>query len=108
MKRLKRIRKRIRSRMEATWIWDKLFLDFYLDPRWTFRFKLLDFLSGGVLLDYVIAAHNQLKHMHDYDYDDPELAEASGGLQDWAIRFHSSKAEYWMNKAVDQWSRGTK
>lgn len=27
------------------WIWDKLFLDFYLDKRFSWRFKLMNWLS---------------------------------------------------------------
>jgi len=79
------------------WIWDKLFLDFYLDKHWTFRFKLLNFLSGGVLLYYVCDAWTNLNHMHDYDDFEKK--------RQWCIEFHSRKAKYWLDKAFDLWRK---
>lgn len=40
------------------WIWDALFLDFYLDKRWTLRFKLMNLISGDTLRIMVMAWAN--------------------------------------------------
>ena len=28
------------------WVWNTLFLDFYLDPHWTLKFKIINLVSG--------------------------------------------------------------
>lgn len=35
------------------WIWDKLFLDFYLDKRFTLKFKFVNLLYGDYLRNYL-------------------------------------------------------
>lgn len=110
-KKLKRIRKKIRRRLEETRLWNKLFLDFYLDNRWTVRFRVLNFISGGVLLYDVCDAYRCLKRTHDYDvYDDcgvenEEYKRIHEDMRQWAIGFYSRKAERYLDKAMQQWSR---
>lgn len=41
-------------------IWDRLFLDFYLDPHWTIRFKIMNLISGDVLRQYLTSAQYHL------------------------------------------------
>ena len=40
------------------WVWNALFLDFYLDKRWTFRFKLMNLISGDTLRIMIMAWSN--------------------------------------------------
>lgn len=40
------------------WVWNALFLDFYLDKRWTFRFKLMNLISGDTLRIMIMAWAN--------------------------------------------------
>ena len=51
----------MKLRKAFDWIWDKLFLDFYLDKHWTFRFKLMNLISGDALRDYLTATHLHLQ-----------------------------------------------
>lgn len=74
------------------WLCDKLFLDFYLDKHWTFRFKLLNFLSGGMMLDCVCPAWRELEHRNDYDNDH------------W-LKLCSKRADYWLNEAFKSWMK---
>ena len=36
------------------WIWDKLSLDFYLDKRFTLKFKFVNLLYGDYLRNYLV------------------------------------------------------
>lgn len=84
----------------CVWVRHKLFLDFYLDRRWTVRFRILNFLSGGVLLYWVITAHTHLKDGHKYDGMD-----VSEELRQHTFQFNARRAEYWLDKAVNSWKR---
>ena len=51
------------------WIWDKLFLDFYLDPRYTFRFKLINLIAGhDLILTYLSILEVQLDSIPDEEF----------------------------------------
>jgi len=97
-KKVKRIRRKIRRRLERTWLWDKLFLDFYLDKRWTVRFRILNFLSGGALLDYVVTAYTFLIKAHEYD-------DSSEEERLFWIKIGHKKAEFWLREAMKEWER---
>ena len=58
------------------WIWNALFLDFYLDKRWTLKFKVLNFISGDVLREYLSAIHSQLVNCEKYseEFENPKAA----------------------------------
>ena len=71
-------------------IWDALFLDFYLDPHWTIRFKLMNLISGDALREYLSSAQQNLKKGMDgkpgsYTY--------------------FKRAAYWTNCAWDLWRK---
>ena len=99
---MKKFFKRIRKRMECTWIWDKLFLDFYFDKRWTVRFRLLNFLSGGVLLYDVVGAWRDLKHAYEYE-NDPEVGEET---KIGYLKLNSKHAKRALDSAMKYWTRG--
>ena len=42
------------------WIWDKLFLDFYLDKRFTLKFKFVNLLYGDYLRNYLACLESRL------------------------------------------------
>ena len=44
-------------------VWDKLFLDFYLDKRFTFRFKLMNLISGDTLRPTIALMWANLKDL---------------------------------------------
>ena len=48
------------------WFWNALFLDFYLDKDWTLKFKILNFLSGDVLRQYLSIIRSQLINHEEY------------------------------------------
>ena len=52
-------------------VWNLLFLDFYLDPRWTFRFKLMNLISGDTLRGCLTAVKNNLDTAQRYDSEPP-------------------------------------
>lgn len=60
-------------------IWDKLFLDFYFDKHWTFRFKLMNLISGDRLRPALTGAH-----MHANRMDEPG-------------EIHKKRTAYWVN-----------
>lgn len=56
------------------YLWDKLFLDFYLSDGYSLRFKLLNFLSGDVLRSnlssinyHVHRTHQRNNNIHEPD-----------------------------------------
>ena len=55
------------------WIWNVLFLDFYLDKRWTFRFKLMNLISGDTLRPMLCSAYSNFSRL----YDDPGMPTLS-------------------------------
>lgn len=74
--------------MLKDWVWDKLFLDFYLDKRWTWRFKLMNLISGDALRDYLTATY---QHLNSESRTDKERER------------HIEKAKYWTNCAWELW-----
>lgn len=48
------------------WIWNALFLDFYLDKNWSFRFKLMNLISGDTARTMLMAWSN----LKDIDVDE--------------------------------------
>jgi hypothetical protein len=74
--------------MLKDWIWDKLFLDFYLDKRWTWRFKLMNLISGDALREYLSSAQQNLQ----------EGIEGKPGSYTYFKR-----AAYWTNCAWELW-----
>ena len=75
------------------WMWDKLFLDFYLDRNWTLRFKVMNIISGGELLTYLLAVRNNLDKIPGEST--PELAV-----------LRAKRAKYWMDRAWSDWRKG--
>ena len=59
------------------WIWNTLFLDFYLDKRWTFRFKLMNLISGDTLLPMLCSAYSNFGRL----YDDPGMPTLSDPIK---------------------------
>ena len=84
------------------WFWDKLFLDFYLDKRWTFRFKVLNFLSGDVLRMYLCSVWYHCKELRGIDPRDiEEFEQASAGNL-----FHCHRLKYRTDELLEWFSRG--
>lgn len=71
------------------WLWDKLFLDFYLDNGWTLEFKILNFISRDFLRDVVTELHYRLS-----DENCPEPCS-----------IHIRRAKYWANAAWNVWRK---
>lgn len=46
------------------YIWDKLFLDFYLNNNYSLRFRLLNFLSGDILRSNLSSVTYHIKRTH--------------------------------------------
>lgn len=71
------------------WLWDALFLDFYLDKGWSVRFKIMNLISGDMLRLFVTAINMEFKRFEEYeDIDKAALSCAK-------------KAKYW---ATQMWS----
>lgn len=100
-KKIKCFRKKLRRRLEETWLWDKLFLDFYLDKRWTVRFRLLNLLSGDVLLYEVVDAWRDLNHAFRYE-DDPEISDETKLSY---LKINAKHARRNLNKAMKRWTK---
>lgn len=49
----------------AEWLQDALFLDFYLDKRWTFRFKIMNFISGDTLRPILCEIYNDINLVNE-------------------------------------------
>lgn len=73
------------------WIWDKLFLDFYLDPGWTFRFKLMNLISGDALREYLTHAHYHLTRITDAE------------LEGQPLKLHVNRTKHWVYAAWNAW-----
>lgn len=69
---------------------DKLFLDFYLDPHWTIRFKIMNLISGDALREYLSSAQYHLKNG----------MEGKPGAYN-----HFKRASYWTNCAWELWRK---
>lgn len=81
---------------------DYFFLDFYLDKEWTFRFKLMNFISGGTLLDYFVAIRNSLINAKYYIDLEEELHEKH------AQNLYVKRAKMWVDRANDSWHKTNK
>ena len=71
------------------WIWDRLFLDFYLDNRWTLRFRFLNLLSRDALRTYLTLSRLELEKFESYKADKSFDA---------AI-FYAKRAKFWVDEA---------
>lgn len=69
-------------------IWDVFFLDFYLDPHWSIRFKIMNLISGDALREYLTSAQYHLKS---------GMEGKPGCYTDF------KRAAYWTNCARDLW-----
>lgn len=76
------------------WVSDTLFLEFYLDKHWTFRFKLMNLVSGDSLREYLVSAWHHLDKLNPPD-----------GISDPNARFHIKRAKYWTNAAWNSWRK---
>ena len=71
------------------WIWNTFFLDFYLDPRWSIRFKIMNFISGDALRQYLCSIHFYLNS------NDTTLP----------TDFRFRKAGYWSNNFFNEYHK---
>ena len=70
-------------------LWDKLFLDFYLDDYWTVRFRLMNLISGDELRRSLTSAHIHANRMKE---------DGDGDL-------HRKRTEYWVNHMWDMFTK---
>lgn len=71
------------------YVWDKLFLDFYLDKHWTLEFKILNLISGDFLRPVITMLHY---HLQDNITMDPN------GLR-------CRRAKFWADAAWHAWRK---
>ncbi len=71
-------------------IWNALFLDFYLDPHWTVRFKIMNLISGDALREYLSSVQYHLQK---------GIEGKPGCYTDF------KRAAYWTNCAWDLWRK---
>ena len=75
------------------YIWDKLFLDFYLDKRWTLEFKLMNLISRDVLRSCLTEVRHYLGEIDLDKLDDP------------LVKRRFKHAKYWTDAAWCWWSK---
>lgn len=74
-------------------IWDKLFLDFYLDPSWTLEFKVLNLISGDFLRGLVTLLHSDIhKEVEVMGHSD----------------IYDRRMRFWIDAAWHAWRKETK
>ena len=78
------------------WIWNLLFLDFYLDKHWSLQFKLLNLISGDSLRVILTALHN---HLGEHGCSGCPCGECPGNLN---VR----RAKYWVDQAWSLYRTG--
>ena len=66
-------------------IWNTFFLDFYLDPHWTIRFKIMNLISGDTLRTCLTDVHYNLEQ---------SLMAGPGAY------LYTKRAAYWTDKAL--------
>ena len=69
------------------WLSDNLFLDFYLDKRWTLRFKLMNLLSDDMLRILISECDYHLRNMEMYKDESPAIMWDARRMQYWLKRF---------------------
>lgn len=87
------------------WFWDKLFLDFYLDKRWTFRFKVLNFLSGDVLRGYLSIMWYHCHELYGIDpknIEEFEQASASNLYHCRRVKLRTDELMKWFSREGSQ------
>ena len=77
------------------WLWNVLFLDFYLDKGWSVRFKILNLISGDALREYITALNMNFSNFTKYE----EINEDKAAL------FYARKANHWFLKMWREYRR---
>ena len=67
------------------WLWDFLFLDFYLDPSWKLGFKILNLLSGDVIRPYLSSMMHYTNEVRE-DMSSRELWVRTKHVRNYTIR----------------------
>lgn len=81
----------VRSLKDA--LWNALFLDFYLDPGWTLRFKLMNLISGDVLRPCLTQVRYDLAKINQ-----EEMKGCPTGI-------YVRRAAYWTDAVWREWRK---